>query len=253
MSYKMQLPPSIQYGIAQWQGDRTTQQDAADLAVHPREQSVLGVVTDGMGGMANGERFSQLALQTILSAFVHSAEFDIPALLLQLLLAANEQTQKLQSEEEQGGTTVVMAAIHGRCLWIASVGDSSIYLYRGGTILQLNRQHTLGTLMDEKVCSGLLSWEDAENNAYRHAINSFIGDERIKHVDLAESPIHCLPNDVVLLMSDGVTGTLSQKEMADCICKSDTPQQMTAQLIQRIQTKKQKHQDNATVLAIKIG
>ena len=61
---------------------------------------------------------------------------------------------------------------------------------------------------------GKISLEEARNDSQRHALTSFIGMGEVERIDRSMHPLHLSPGDKVLLMSDGVFGTVPDEEMA---------------------------------------
>src|SRR5260370_31770140 len=95
----------------------------------------LYVLADGMGGAKAGERASELAVETVVSAFRETPERD-SQVLLKAIESANNQVRLLAKNDpklEGMWTTLVAALDIGEELLIASVGDSRAYLLDGET------------------------------------------------------------------------------------------------------------------------
>jgi serine/threonine protein phosphatase PrpC len=118
----------------------------------------LFIVCDGMGGHKAGEVASQLAIDVIAGfvarsgedseitwpyGFHRSVSFDGNRLLTAIKLANRAVFRKGGSSDEytsMGTTVAAMIVSRNRAqMTYAHVGDSRIYLMRGGTILQLTR------------------------------------------------------------------------------------------------------------------
>lgn len=199
-------------------GQRSIQQDAmeiSDPALYG-QRGLLAVLADGIGGMEGGERFSEIAVRAMLSAF----ETDDPDADERSRLRAafdSARTQAMELREGQGvdgGATVVAVLIrHGRCAFL-SVGDSRIYLYRKGGLIQLNREHTLGRQLDELAALGRIPREEAQNNIYRKAITNNLAERASFGFDICPRPFPLRPGDKLALMSDGIFGAISEDEIA---------------------------------------
>ncbi|MDW8171941.1 MAG: serine/threonine-protein phosphatase [Anaerolineae bacterium] len=148
----------------------------------------LAMVCDGVGGSSYGERASRLAAETIVKALERSRETDVPSALVRAIEAANEAVfDELQG---RGNTTVALVAVNtheqpfGR-LFIASVGDSPIYLMRTDPgeetrLIRLNADHTVG---QEAIWNGADPEEAAQlDNA--HALTRAIGVAPLVEVDI---------------------------------------------------------------------
>jgi len=112
----------------------------------------LAMVCDGVGGSSYGERASRLAAETILKALERSRDTEVTSALVRAVEEANEAVY--DELRGRGNTTVALVAVDlsekpfGR-LFIASVGDSPIYLMRTDPdeetrLIRLNADHTVG-------------------------------------------------------------------------------------------------------------
>src|SRR5271165_4649967 len=121
------------------------------------ERLGIFVVCDGMGGHAAGEIASKIAVDTILAYFqergpiVNDNAFmdDAPLgarLLAEAVKKANDAILQYAEEHKNTsgmGTTLVAARFCNGLFSIANVGDSRIYLFREGQLLQLTEDHSL--------------------------------------------------------------------------------------------------------------
>lgn len=194
----------------------------------------LAVVADGMGGHQHGEVASHLALDTLFATFydVSGANGVSPApvgdRLRQGFFAANEKIliQAQGDSERKGmGTTMVAAAIVGDQLTVANVGDSRAYLLRAEAATQITRDHSL---VAEQVKAGVLSADEARESQQRNIVTRAIGHKPKLDVDLFE--ITLLPDDRILLCSDGVHGYIPPDELAE-LGLSRPPEQASRRLI----------------------
>lgn len=186
----------------------------------------LFVVSDGMGGHAEGARASQIVVE------------DLPSILIEKLGTLKnkssrsvrraihksiiELNQKVRAEGANGnghrnmGATLVMVMRRNKRLYIANVGDSRAYLFRNNRLRQLTVDHTFVTELLEK---GQIKPEETENHPQQHVITQCIGfDSEIK--PLIRS-IAVKKDDRLLLCSDGLTSIVPDKKIREII-KSDT-------------------------------
>ncbi|MCI8550766.1 MAG: serine/threonine-protein phosphatase [Lachnospiraceae bacterium] len=203
-------------------GNREEQQDSFTISdftnpVISREKGCLAVVADGMGGLSEGGKISAMITATMLHRFEKGGcpgDRGIPMELLQSVQEANEKVlQLLKGDTGKSGSTVVAAWIYGSRLHYISVGDSQICLIRRNTLTVLNREHTYGSELDEKAARGEISLQAAQSDPQRQALTSYIGVYPLKKVDRSFHGIPLLPGDKILLMSDGVFGTLPETEI----------------------------------------
>lgn len=239
-------------GKREMQQDSFGISDVSDVNVL-NEKGFLAVVADGMGGLVDGNKVSQNVVVSMLEGFDESLSSEVPSsTLLKLVVDANDSSMKLIGEENAGksGSTVIATLIKNNCLSWISVGDSHIYAYRDGKLVKLNRDHNYGAELDIQVARGEMSVEEAMSNPQRSALSSYIGMGNLELIDQSEQPIELRKGDRILLMSDGVFGTLGD----DLICRLMSQPIKEASMsinneILRINTPKQ---DNYTCIIIEM-
>lgn len=239
-------------GYAQNIGSRKEQQDSFGFAGDVIKDSpvLLAVLADGMGGMNDGAKYSRITVDSHRDNLRKALELSksLPDVLLNLAVIANKDVQPVRNPDKPGGTTLISALFFRNVCAFLSIGDSRICLVRDGKILQLNREHTLGALLDEKACLGLIDKEDAENNTYRDALSSSIGDERIKKVDVIDRPFKLLHGDRIVLMSDGVYRTIPN---AALVKKMELePQKAVDEIVKYILNAAKPDQDNFSIIVV---
>ncbi len=190
--------------------------------------SVFAIVSDGIGGHLAGEVAAEIAVERISSAVAQSngrAPLDI---LDQAIQSASESiaAQSKDNTELLGmGTTCACAWVVGCQLYIASVGDSRIYLLRGGNLMQLTTDHTW---VQEAVERGILTPEEAVKHPNVHVIRRYLGSSKPPKPDTrlrlardendtqarSNQGLRLIPGDVLLLCTDGLTDVLSNEEIA---------------------------------------
>jgi protein phosphatase len=171
------------------------------------------VVCDGMGGHAAGEVASRIAVETVLS-FFHERKSgieddaylgDAPVgarLLAEAVKQANDAILAYADENKNTsgmGTTLVAARFCDGTFSIANVGDSRIYLFREGQLLQLTEDHSL---VMEQVRRGMITLEQAKKSSAQNIITRALGTDESTLPDLGEFPAQ--GGDILLLTTDGV-------------------------------------------------
>lgn len=235
-------------------GTRSVQQDSIGWSDIRRydERGLLAVLSDGMGGMKNGEVYSDIAVQQMLACFRESEPGeDLIATLLACYADARRcaRARCPDPQEPDGGATVVAVYLRdGRCAFL-SVGDSRLYLWRAGALLQLNREQTLGVLLDENVALGYIPKEYARSGL-RDAIENNLCEPEIKRCDMPARPFALARGDKLLLMSDGIPHTLTDREISQALADSeaDACEAVEAAVRKKCNPK----QDNYTVLEVSI-
>lgn len=236
-------------GARERQEDSFTFANASDVT-EIREKGLLFVVCDGMGGMKDGKVASETAIASIRRSFVNmDRSADLAKQLKEsVYLAAEEVEQRLCGD---GGSTLVAGILFQEKLYYASVGDSFLYLKRGGQIYRLNREHNLccQTYL-ECIRSGEMDPETGRQNPEAAALTQFLGMTGLDDVDGSVRPLPVRDGDVFLACSDGVGGVLSEGELFSALSLHSS-QAMCQQMNQGIIAHAKRNQDNYTALVIR--
>lgn len=208
-------------------GKRSSQQDSFGISdvkegTDFENKGVLAIVADGMGGLSDGDRMSQMVVVTMLKEFdKENEEMPDASLLLKLVNEASAEVLEDLGEEKTGrcGSTVTAVIVKNNILSWISVGDSHIYVYRKGKLVKMNKDHNYAADLDAMVENGELTPEEAMNDPQRSALTSFIGMGNLELVDQNENPVALEKGDRILLMSDGIFGTVSEIRIAEIMAK----------------------------------
>lgn len=230
------------------QGARESQQDSLGLKALPGK-GTLAVVADGMGGLENGAELSRLAVETVLAHFEQTPAMADPVLeLCDLGAEAAKSIQQYLFERPEGGTTLVLALVREGGLSFLSVGDSRLCLVRGGGLIWLNRPHSYAAQLAGLAVRGEGTLAQALRDPQRLALTSFLGSGGPPLVDFPAEPLPLLPRDRVLLLTDGIFGTLPPQEIA---AAAALPAKRAAGRLEKAMQKKAgPQQDNFTALIL---
>jgi protein phosphatase len=196
------------------------------------------VVCDGMGGAPAGEVASQMAVdaivqelseQTLGPASDERGYLPHTTRLAEVVRRSNEVIyDQAQKDPRQAGmgTTVVGAWIGQHVVSIAHVGDSRAYLWHGGRLEPLTRDHSLG---EAHIAAGLIEEVRRMPVEHQNALVRVLGREPDVEVDLKEVPVQ--PGDYVLLCSDGLTRMVPEYMLAQAFHEYREPQRICDFLI----------------------
>lgn len=199
-------------------GRRKAQQDAfgvsplADVGLIARK-GVLAVVADGMGGLQNSGEISKAMVRGALSDFAHTPDGQ-RKMLLSILAEANKKVDEQFSGLGSIGTTFIAASVKDGMLDFISVGDSRIALVRGGAVIALNRAHNFAAELETAAARNDGNITSAESDPRRAALTSYLGMRSLQKVDLPVEPIRLLHGDKIVLMTDGIFGTVDNETLA---------------------------------------
>jgi serine/threonine protein phosphatase PrpC len=193
-------------------------------------QQLCCVLADGAGGHGGGDIASRLAVTSLLTGFSQSPTKD-GAELLALVRRVNQAV--LDGREPTGvrrdmHTTVVslvIDAVHGYADW-AHCGDSRLYRFRGGRILEHTHDHSfVQSLLD----AGTIQESEIRSHPKRSVLLSALGREQDELEASASSPSREVTgSDVFLLCSDGVWEYLTDDLLERSLAQAATPQEWLA-------------------------
>lgn len=179
----------------------------------------LYAVADGMGGHNAGEVASQEAIDTLhgmvkrgeavlqqIAAGDKSPEVIRKAqrLLESAVQAATYMIYSISQVDpnQQGmGTTLSALLLCGDMGITAQVGDSRVYMIRGGVCSQLTEDHTL---IAWQMKQGIITAEQAAHSPHKNVITRAVGSREYVQVDTLCFPVQA--GDAYLLCSDGLHG-----------------------------------------------
>lgn len=249
-------------GVLQGVGKRERQEDSFFLSDYTdkeivEKKGVLAVVADGMGGLANGNLISNQIVVTAKECFENACyhendnKQDEVDFLLSMLHRIDEKTKYLQEElnETECGSTLTVVLVHGNKLFFLSVGDSHIYLLRDNKLFLLNSEHNQNSRLMDKVAEGVISVDQYRDIMGKSAITSFIGIEELELYDVSYRPLELKKDDYILLMSDGVFGTLSDRQLLEL--KQENAADYAAAIAQAVECSARPKQDNYTAIILK--
>jgi serine/threonine protein phosphatase PrpC len=148
------------------------------------------------------------------------------------------------------GTTLIAVALQPDGLHWISVGDSAIYLFRGGELTLVTTSHIYGRTLDARVTRGEISAEQARSDPQREALTSYVGASELGEVDRNVRPLPIQPGDSILLASDGLFKTILDGEIAATLAaEGDRAPQI---LVRKTLACKREHQDNVTVCLVRV-
>ncbi len=192
----------------------------------------VGIVADGVGGQTAGEVASRLTVSTIQQYFDGLQSLgDINRHLEEAILAANQAVYRAsqKNSEYQGmSTTIAIVAMIDKRLYTAHVGDSRIYLLRGGQLLQISIDHTWA---QEAIDAGLLTAEQAKIHPNRNVIRRHLGGANQVEVDhrlnlpggeskekvTANQGTSLKSGDTILICSDGLSDMINDGAILDSL------------------------------------
>jgi serine/threonine protein phosphatase PrpC len=186
-------------------------------------RGVILAVADGVGGMPQGERASQLALETLVESVAKvklMAGIEGSRQMRSTILDAIEKSNRRILDQCGGAaTTLAIAQIIDNRLRTYHVGDSEVIIVGGKGMLK--SQTLAHAPVAYGVHCGLIDPVAALVHESRNLVSNIVGDRDMR-IEISTSR-KLAPRDVVLLCSDGITDNLTVEQIADGISGKPTP------------------------------
>jgi protein phosphatase len=219
------------------------------------DRCYLFVVADGIGGHAGGQQASALAIDSLERFVLESWQWfgslrgrDGDAVFADFRRALAKANSRVLAEANSQpglggmGTTLTLAFCLNAELYVAHAGDCRCYLFRGGRLYRLTADHTLA---QEMVRQGAMTQEEAAESRWSHVVTNAVGGNT-PEVTVELHKVGLLPSDVLLLCSDGLTGMVSEAEVARVLHDVANPETVCRRLLDRANQAGGK--DNITVV-----
>jgi serine/threonine protein phosphatase PrpC len=215
------------------------------------DEALLLALADGMGGHARGEVAAQIALDVLGGAFRSEAQPRLASPERFLAGAIAQAHARIGDEGRRLGmvdsprTTVVACVVQAGRAWWSFVGDSRLYLVRGGRVVARTRDHTI---VQQLVDAGRIREEAVAVHPDRNKLLRCLGGPVAPALEPAESAL-LEKGDIVLLCSDGFWGPLTQRQLLMGLIGREFASSL-AELVARAEVLAGRQCDNVSVLAI---
>jgi serine/threonine protein phosphatase PrpC len=184
-----------------------------------------------MGGHANGQEASRLAVHHLRTAIIPTlvSNVDLDSRHSKELLLEGIQHANLaiyQQNRQQGcdmGSTITAAILAGPMLTVANVGDSRTYLY--------NAQKGLTRVTHDHSLVARMGADDIYTHPQRNQIYRCLGENASVQVDAFSLAYQ--PGDTLLLCSDGLWEMVRDARMQDILHATLPDAALSTQLLIR--------------------
>ena len=210
------------------------------------------VVADGMGGHNAGEVASALAVEGMRAAA--QAGFASAEAVVAAIGAANSAIHRASgglTEQRGMGTTLTAVvplaanATEPQRMVVANVGDSRVYLWRGGELKQVSADHSY---VQELLTEGYISADEARVHPRRNIVTRALGIEGDVNADSWVLPM--LVGDRYVLCSDGLVDEVDDEQLAQMLRETPDPQTAANRLVAA--ANENGGRDNVTVIVVDV-
>jgi len=206
-------PLQIEHADLSLVGNREENQDRVAIAID--DGAAFLAVVDGMGGHADGARAAEVAIRTMVAEFWEASRplFDPDGFLHLTVGRAHEAVVALGHglpQEIRPRATCAVCIVQGANAYWAHVGDSRIYLLRGGRVHERTRDHSHVELL---LRAGRITEHQAHDHPMRNYVECCIGGDPVLPEMSLGGRRSLLPGDVLLLCSDGLWSGLKDEQI----------------------------------------
>ncbi len=216
-----------------------------------RNNSVLLVLADGLGGHARGELASELLVQSVIHAFqsIRKPLITQPSAFLALAILHAHRAigamGKAQDPPIEPRTTCVVCLVQDGYAYWAHVGDSRLYLFRNNKLMRRTKDHTIIERLRQE---GVLSDEEMVSHPEKSRLLKCVGGPREPTIALGEETA-LMPDDVLLLCTDGLWEALSTDIIATYL-KNNNLEDALIDMLMDAETKMKNHSDNISATCL---
>ena len=220
-------------------GRRSNNEDS--LGIQYVDNSLIAVVADGLGGHANGEIASKLAVDALFD-YIGKKEIDEDELLYAILNASDV----ICKADISGHTTIAALWLEDNHAVAAHVGDSRVYQFRDSKIIFQSVDHSV---VQMAVLIGELEPDALRHHKDRNKVFRVLGEDGEK-TKIDSTELNIKPGDRFLLCSDGFWEPVLEEDMIRTIAETDSCEHWLNAMKCIIEHVHNPKQDNNTAICI---
>lgn len=215
----------------------------------PSGPSQLFLVCDGVGGAEKGEVASKIVCD-IVSKYLKGLS-SITALEINEAIELAETTIDTfvsKNEDVKGmATTLTLLAAHKNGIAIAHLGDSRVYHIRAGKIIHKTSDHSF---VNELVSKNIITEAEALNHPKKNVVTKAIMGGKHQAPDVTQIQ-DVLPNDYFFLCTDGITESVTDKDLVQILSAKDSDNVQKIEAIRKKCESNSKDNHSAYLLQVK--
>lgn len=231
-------------------GARELNEDS--YGVRNNNNRCIAVLCDGLGGHNCGEVASKIAVKNILQGISQIHKLNSKDIYNVLKIVNDGLVEQQNKNPEQSGmrTTAVGCVIENNKLTYFNSGDSRFYLFSGGTLEVMTKDHSVSQMSVELHS---MTFDDIRHNPDRNKLLKVLGEATSNEVGTVYTPISCKKGDAFLLCSDGFWENVLEEEMEIDLSKSKTAKEWVEYMLVRLLLRFDGSNDNFTVIGGIVG
>ncbi len=236
---------------------KTDNSDFCTYSLSTTGQNFIFAVCDGMGGEECGEEASFSAVQALQDMYVDlkSQKFSSITHLKDFMDCYVDLSNTLickhsNSINKRMGTTLASVIFFEARALALNIGDSRVYLFRDSCIMQLTTDHNEA---EQLIRLGILNKDTARLHISKNVLTRHLGispQYGKMEADYSDE-IKVQKGDLYLICSDGLTDSINDESLSNCLANFDSSYSTCKKLIDL--STKNNATDNITAQIIKIS
>jgi serine/threonine protein phosphatase PrpC len=237
------------------QGGREYNQDFVSGIVNGTEACI--VVCDGLGSYVGSEVASRLCATKIVELYSKLRETEperayAPETVQSYIHAAHNYVSDYKDhtpEIKSSCTTVACCVTDGSKVTMSHIGDTRIYLFRGGKLAYQSKDHSLSQLAVEM---GQIDLRDIRTHKDQNKLTRVLGGAYYIEPDCEISAEPLGAGDAIIMCTDGFWEYVYEEEMEAELAASDNAEEILAKLEKRLLSRITKFNDNYSAVVAKV-
>ncbi len=218
-------------------------------SVFSMDKPLLFGVFDGMGGHLHGERAASIAVETCGQLFDNYGGGNPYGVLNEICRVSNQRICDEMETVIKGrmGSTASMLLFEHGLAFICNLGDSPVFLIRGGTIKQISYEHTERRNY-EQAFGDNYNYNKRRKFRLTQHLGILPGEAKLSPYN-SQRDIRC--DDKFLICSDGLTDMVEKEEIASIVSNARSLENASRTLLER--ALENGGRDNITIILCEIG
>jgi len=203
-----------------------------------KNEIILAVLADGMGGHLAGEIASEIAVENFVDDLKKAlkeikSEGAIRNTILKSYNAINRkilEVEEVNSKAKDMGTTLTGIILIGRRFLVCSLGDTRAYRISSEQIQQITIDHSAGA---ESFRKGLITELEAKKGLFANSLIKYLGSPESFVPDIFPKSGFMPGNkgEVLLLCTDGISGVIDEIDIYEQVVQTSNIEQAGQNLI----------------------